>query len=787
MVDEAGAPLEFANVVLLTAADSSFVAGSTTSADGSYKLRAPNPPGKYRARVSAIGYDDLYSAPITVVDDRRDYPLPDFILGAGAIQLETATVVADRPTITRQIDRTIVNVANQPAATAQTALEILERAPGVFVDRSGGNINMMGKDGVVVMVNGRLNYMQPDALLSFLAGIPGADIVQLELITTPPAGLDAEGNAGYINIVLKRLPDEGLRGGYTLTDGVASNDGEFANGKTGDFETGFVGGGGTNLTYRKGKISAFANLSYSRNETPESSYLRRDVPADIGLLSTDLEFLRDPARDVINGRVGLDYAMSAKTTLTVQAGGYLDDYDMVGQQRNLLSIGTADTFLVTDVAENNRWLHGSLGLSFNHQLPKGSLSGGYDYLRYNNDNPLTYAIDYKDPETEGRVREEDLDSDKESLFGINVVNLDYRLPTALGNFSTGIKGVRSTFDNDFTLLRDGVVDGDFSLTSELKEFIGAAYAELAGSTESRLEYRFGLRYEYTDTELLETGQTAPAVDRTYGNLFPSVALGYPLSNELKLTAGYNRRIQRPGFNQLASFVVFLEPRTNFVGNPGLQPSIADNLELGIQRGQIGLTISYSHVDSLIAGFQPTFDPATGRQQIIPLNLDNQRVLAANLGFPTLIAPWWKGRVNVTVSRITTKAFVEGQSLTTEQTTLQIGGGQNFNLGEQWTLSANGFYRGPSVNGYVSTLGIGSLNLSLSRSIAAGKLVLTGEDVLNTLRARNETFIPAADFRSQRGFNFSGPTVKVAYSRSFGNDRVNVKTQERALEERGRVE
>lgn len=190
-IDEPGeAPAIYANVVLLAATDSAFVAGAVTDLDGGYTITAEPAPGRYLLRASAIGFADAYS-PIYVSPDRNAYEPPPLTLGTSATELATATVTAERPTIERLIDRTIVNVTNDATAVSQTALQVLERSPGVFVDRVGGNISMLGKDGVVVMINGRLNYMQPDAVLAFLAGIPASDIVRLELITTPQAELDA--------------------------------------------------------------------------------------------------------------------------------------------------------------------------------------------------------------------------------------------------------------------------------------------------------------------------------------------------------------------------------------------------------------------------------------------------------------------------------------------------------------------------------------------------------------------------------------------------------------------
>ena len=432
--EPSGEPAIYANVVLLAAADSAFVAGAVTELDGTYVLEAEPAPGPYLLRASAIGLADAYSASFGVSPSQTSYPQADLTLGTSDTELATATVTAERPTIERLIDRTIVNVANDITAVSQTALQVLERAPGVFVDRSSGAISMLGKDGVVVMINGRLNYMQPDAVLAFLAGIPASDIVRLELITTPPAELDAAGNAGYIDIVLRRLPDEGLTGSFTASAGGIVNPAEFDNGAAADLRTGSFATISASATYRRGKVSAFGSVSYIRDETPSSTYLRRTGDTDEGTLRSDLSFLRDPTRDVLDGRVGLDLALTERTTLGLLASGYVNRFALEGDQRNVFGLGDGpDSLLHTDLAERNDWRHLQTGISLTHELRDGGkLSTGADYLYYDNSNPIDYALYYSDVETGAPLRTADLESRKDSPLRHRRRSLGLRALTGRG-------------------------------------------------------------------------------------------------------------------------------------------------------------------------------------------------------------------------------------------------------------------------------------------------------------------------------------------------------------------
>ena len=772
-----GEALSFANAVLYTAADTAFVTGTTTDLDGSFTITTER-AGSYFLRGSQIGLADYQSERFQLNDANPNRNFANLTLGATAgVDLQTVTVTASQPLFTRQIDRTIVNVAGQPTTAGQTALEVLERSPGVIVDRVGGGINMMGKEGVRVMINGRLNYMPADALLSYLAGIPASNIIRLELITTPPADLDAEGNAGYIDIILRRLPDEGLRGTYALTGGYGGGE---------------VAQGNVSLTYRQGITSLFANLSYARNAVPERSYLRRTITGE-NPETTNLNFDRDPLRNNVNLRLGADFALSSKTTLGVLFSGYTDIYDMEGLQTNRFGLATTpDTLLRTRVVEDNDWIHAQTGVSLTHNLTGGgSLSGGVDYLYYDNSNPIGYDLNYGPLEGSGTLREQTLNSTKDSPFGILVAKADYAKPLGTGTFSAGVKAVVADFENDVRLLRDGVRDPGFSSLSVLNESIGAAYAQYKGATGGDggkgVEYQFGLRYELTDTELTEAA-AGSLVDRNYGLLFPNASLGFRMGEKTRVTAGYSRRIDRPAFTQLAPFVVFLDPRTNFGGNPALQPGIANAVEVGLTRGGISLNLGYTAIDSAIAAFQPIYNGDIRAQVIQPVNLVDQRVYSATLGVPTKIAPWWRGRLNFTYTNTENVALVEGNKLTSRLGNFRIAGGQNFTLPGGWTLGLSGFYSGRNLRGYVEALPLGTLNVALQKKLNNGaSLTLGVDDALNTFEFRNETTIPQQNFFAERGFDPSRPTFKLSYSASFGNGRVKVLQRDSAGEERGRVE
>ena len=228
------------------------------------------------------------------------------------------------------------------------------------------------------------------------------------------------------------------------------------------------------------------------------------------------------------------------------------------------------------------------------------------------------------------------------------------------------------------------------------------------------------------------------------------------------------------------------PRTSFGGNPALQPAISDNVELAVSRGGLSLQLTYAYVDSAIAGFQPVFDPLLGTQLIRPLNLREQEVYTATVTVPTAFASWWSGQVSATYTFQENTGLIDGQDLTRRLGTFRLSGGQRFGLGEDFALSLSGFFQGRNLNGYVTALPIGGLNVALQRSLPGGQLTLGVDDVFDTAEFRTETSIPAQAFESERGFDGSRPTLKLTWSSTFGNSKVRELNRDSAAEERGRV-
>ncbi|MDP9231066.1 MAG: TonB-dependent receptor, partial [Bacteroidota bacterium] len=214
VVDTSGKSLVHANVLLLNYKDSSLVKGMLTNEMGIYSFENIA-AGQYLITSTHTGVKPVFTSLIAITGRQEKIDMGTIKLEERSVQLAGVTVVSKKPLYEQKIDRLVINVAASITSAGSTALDVLERSPGIMVDRINNSLSINGKNGVVVMMNGKRNYMDISAVILMLAGIPSGNIERIEVITTPPANFDAEGNAGIINIVLKANNQYSTNGSYT--------------------------------------------------------------------------------------------------------------------------------------------------------------------------------------------------------------------------------------------------------------------------------------------------------------------------------------------------------------------------------------------------------------------------------------------------------------------------------------------------------------------------------------------------------------------------------------------
>ena len=540
--------------------------------------------GGYRFLVSSVGYQPKLT---------REYALPGLVedtvvLQPTAIEMGEVRVTGQTPPVEHKRDRTIINVEASPANTGSTVLEVLERSPGVTVDRNGG-ISLNGRAGVLVMIDDKPTYLSGEDLNNLLSSMNAAAVAKIELMANPPARYDAAGNAGIINIRTKKSDNAGFNGSATAS---------YIQGVHPKSNNSLV------LNYKKGRINVFFNYSINDTRYLTSLYAYRQYFDQNEHVTAILQQPSYFSGTVINNtaRTGLDYSPSAGTVVGLALTGTVihRSGSNIGYANWLDPTGNIDSSVLTRTTPVNRFQNGAINLHARQTLPGNTeLRMDLDYLHYQMlvkqafDNQLLEAGGY------------------DSVFRSSI-------PTAIdiytGKLDAGTMiwpgvtlqaGVKLSFSHtDNTAAYQGlenqqwVKDETRSNHFVYQENIQAAYTSIEGKYR-KMSYQAGLRYENTAYTADQSGnslQKDSTVSRNYGAFFPSGYLSYSIDSLQSLTFTVGRRTDRPPYQTLNPFLYIINKYTYETGNPYLLPQYAGTFELTHQYAELfTTTLSYSRL------------------------------------------------------------------------------------------------------------------------------------------------------------------------------------------------
>lgn len=774
--DTSNNPVSFANVLLLNEKDSAVVSGIMATDEGTYSFTNFK-PGTYIIGVSMMGFKPAYSDPIVIKTSNDHVHNEPVFVEYTSHQIEDVNVVAKKPIYELKIDRMVVNVENSITSSGNTALEVLEKSPGVLVDRQNDNISISGKSGVMVIINGKQNRMPIAAAMQMLDAMNADNVKRIEIITTPPAKYDAEGDAGIINIVLKKNEDFGTNGSFTLGAGVSSREKMNAS---------------LNLNHHVDKMNYFGTYSVNYNNLRQNINSYRRYMDDASLLISDAKSARAALVVFQNVRMGFDYTITSKTTLSALAAGYLRDWEMDAVNNIIYTRdGNYDRTTELDIFELSKWIHGMGNINLQHHFEEDKiLDINFDYLNYYNDNPSDYTVENID-DVGNLESGEDIEVSKTTPIDIFVGMVDYSgqiTPTI--RMDVGVKGTFTQFKNDVgvSYFTDGSWNFDPELTNvySLREDISAAYSSFTFKLGEMTSMVAGLRYEYMNS-VLSSETEEGILDLHYGELFPTFYISHKLNEKNTLQFSYGRRIDRPTFNELAPFIVFMTPETFVAGNENLLPAFSNNFKADYMFNSISFSVSYTDTKNAISRFQPQSNEDGTKQYFISRNFDSSENLSVMFAIPLTVNDWWTMQNNFNWVKSRLETSYDDVEIKISQGNYRINSVQSFLFSEWFSAEVSGYYQSKSTAGVYVRKPVGKIDLGMQWKLKNGnsRFNLNFSDVFKTNIFRSVADVPELNIYSSWELDFEPRVLRLSFTHNFGNTKVKARERNTASEEERR--
>jgi outer membrane receptor protein involved in Fe transport len=719
--DDANASLPFASVRAFQSKDSLFVNGNVTNADGTFSLSLPQ--GNYYVEIGFLGMKSQFR---TINKTSGEVNLGTIKLGVSSISTGEVSVIADKSLAELKLDKRVYNVSADLNNQGANATEVLENIPSITVD-TDGNVSLRGNSGVRILIDGKYSGFSstPDALRSLQSDM----IDRIEVITNASARYDAQGEAGIINIILKKNNRSGWNGSVNARVGYYP---EF--------------GGGFNLNYKKNKFNFNLGYTFNRNEGPgrSNTYQR--------LTSQDTSFAYRQYYEQLRRKVGHN----------VNAG---IDYDF--NERNSISLGVGvrtayGKHLIERIYENmdaqDVLLFTNTRIEWNNEL-EDLLEGTITYqkkFRKDGASWTTEAKWFKDDDLERSDYWEyttlpladEIERSHALVKEKNVLaQSDFIWPIGKeGKVETGVRSQQREMNNDFGFAErfENVWNAParFNDQFEYLERVHAGYL-MGSNTYKKWSYQVGVRGEYSDitTEQLSLSNRN---NKQYFNLFPSAAVSYKSNDMRTLQVSYSRRINRPGQWSLMPFMKFGDNREMRIGNPDINPELTDAYEAGVMqyfaKGSLLSTVYYRRTNHNMETISIAGDDGIIYRK--PVNFGHRD--AYGFEFNLNYAP-------ITALRITTGLNLYQQTVQgtyddihydvknfswTNRTSI------NYTLKSKTRMQVSGNYEAPRVNPQGKTLSIFFMDAAVTQDIGKNAtLGLNVRDVFNSRRWRNVVDTP----------------------------------------------
>jgi len=768
--DEQGKGMEKSTAALLHAKDSSIVKLVVTGTNGQFSFQAG--PGSYLVSTSHVGHTTVYSK-VFEVSGSGDMDLGSITMTKVSADLKGVTVSSKKPMVEVKADKMILNVEGTINATGSTALDLLRKSPGVMVDKDD-NLSLAGKNGVRIYVDGKPTPLSGADLANYLKSVQSAQIEAIEIITNPSAKYDAAGNAGIINIRLKKNKAFGTNGsvnaGYSIGVYPKYN-------------------AGISFNHRNKGVNVFGNYNYNHTKQNMDFNLYRSV-LDTVFDNTTSMTMRNKSHGF---KTGIDFFINNKNTFGVLVNGNLSDNSFSNYSRTPISYkptGVVDRILIANNSNDMEQNNANFNLNYRFADTSGrELTVDADYGLFRNKGNQLQPNYYYNPAGTVLLNQYFYRFISPTDIDIYTLKADYEQNFQKGRLGFGAKTSVINTGNNFQRFdvqqlnpEQKTLDIARSNQFDYKENINALYINYNKQLKGVM-FQAGVRMENTVTTGDSYGLNADGsvnksskqgFERKYTDLFPSAALTFNKNPMNQWGLSYSRRIDRPAYQDLNPFEFKLDEYTFMKGNTSLRPQYTNIVTLtNTYKYKLNTSLSYSHVADVFTQLVDTADKS--KSFITRKNLATQDVVALNISYPFMYKTYM-AFVNFSGNYSHYKADFGGGTRTVDLdvVTFNIYMQHSLRFGKKqdWTAEISGWYNAPSIwEGSFKSKSMWTLDAGLQKTILKGKgtFKMTFADMFFSMKFSGES-----NFAGQKTIasgNFESRQFKTSFSWRFGSNTV----------------
>ena len=733
---ESSEPLPYATVSVYNR-NGDLADGGIADESGVFKLNLP--PNDYSLNFEYIGFE-------SVTTDIKPYPnninIGTVKLISSFDSLEGVDVVGQSAEVEIRLDKRVYNVSKNNLIRGGTVSDVLENVPSVSVDIDG-NIELRGNNNVRILVDGKPSGLIGLGGIDALTRLPAESIEKVEVITSPSARYQAEGTTGIINIILAKRFLKGLNGVFNLSAG--RND---------------TYSGSANLNYRKGKFNFFINSGYS-DRTNKGRAVQDNVYKN-PLESVERyveQRLFNRRRQGFNVNVGLDYQMTEKSSLTMS---YLtNERDGDDRTVNEQSQYQINGVLVTNRYENeiDREDSNQFSVDFEHKFNKQGHKLTATLQTEKNDE--TETSDINSFFENGQPSDDsEINTTVESQER-NLAQIDYVYPINKNTqFEAGYRGTdnKRIIDFEVEIIDENNIattDENLSNVLDFEQEVHALYTQY-GKKFNAFSFLAGLRFENTRIFVEQLDSSSPLNNDSYNDYFPTLNLGYEISPTASITLGYNRRISRPSARTLNPFQSRSSKTSYFQGNPKLDPSYSNGIDIGylkqFKKVTLNTSVYYRKSTDAISRVAVVTDETVFVNDIetpvirrLPINLGTVEQFGVEFNTSLRLIRGMRTNASVNFYRRIEEGNYQGISYDTDNASWSGNLSNSYRLPFDIQSQFSVRYRGPSESSFGKSKGFLYTDLALSKDILNDNATINFRfsDLFNTGKYDYQTTTPVA--------------------------------------------